>query len=814
MTVETKGLLLTTCISAIIISAHPAAASTGGRDATLLPASTQTPAPSAAASSPENASTVGSLNEEIVVTAQRRSGSLERTPVAVAVLSSEMLVKRAVTTESDLQIATPGLTIRQSQNSNQINYAIRGQSLDAFSNTRPGVLPYVDEVQVGGNAGASAFYDLQSVQVLKGPQGTLFGRNATGGAVLFTTQRPTDTLSGYLIGRLGNFHSRYLEGAINVPLASDKVLLRVAGVYDKRDGFQQDLFQNERAGNVDRYGVRASLTIKPVEGIKNDLVVDYFHSGGNSSLSLLSSLNPTGAIPLIALTNFGNQAQFDSIIGAFIGNQAAAQGSAAAFAAANPKLDPGGLASFLAAQKARGPYRIESNGPNSYLGRTTLISNITSIDVAPDTQIRNVIGYTHVFSANAAGVDGTPYGIDDDGTLTYRTHQFSEEIQVLGKGLNSRLSYVAGFYYSAERQFYSLDGQVLDFPFIRTAQSYAAKNTNRTFAGYAQGTYDLSEIVGINGLGVTGGVRYTIEKVGYVTQPQDISKSDPASVQATYDFDQSKTFKNLSWTTGIQEQLDQHTLVYVASRRSYRNGGFNASARPIPGPGTEGGNGYGAERVTDVELGAKFNGRVANLPLRANLALYRNWINDSQRVAYTLIGGSPSAVTVNVPKSRVRGVEFDTSLNVTNWLQLGGSVNYTDAKFTDNLVSIAGAAPTRLGTYPDTPKWSGSAFGEVSAPITPDLTGSLRADLFGQTSTFYTSSGNTNPLAKNPGYKLVNLRLGLSADQSGWSIAAIVKNIFDRTYYVGGIGLGELFQLNTTVPGDRRTIAVEGRFRF
>ena len=123
---------------------------------------------------------------EIIVTAQRRSEKLEKTPVAISVLSASALERQAIVTEADLQTASPGLTIRAGYNSNQLNYAMRGQSLDAFSDTRPGVLPYFNEIQLDGvGGGSSAFYDLQSVQVLKGPQGTLFGRNSTGGAVLF-----------------------------------------------------------------------------------------------------------------------------------------------------------------------------------------------------------------------------------------------------------------------------------------------------------------------------------------------------------------------------------------------------------------------------------------------------------------------------------------------------------------------------------------------------------------------------------------------------------------------------------------------------
>src|SRR3546814_6874462 len=98
-----------------------------------------------------------------------------------------------------------------------------------------------DLIQVGGGGGGSAFYDLQSIQVLKGPQGTLFGRNATGGAVLFTTAKPTDEFEGYAMGRVGNYDLRHVEGAINAPIVEGKVLARIAGFFQNRDGFQRNL---------------------------------------------------------------------------------------------------------------------------------------------------------------------------------------------------------------------------------------------------------------------------------------------------------------------------------------------------------------------------------------------------------------------------------------------------------------------------------------------------------------------------------------------------------------------------------------------
>ena len=742
---------------------------------------------------------------DIIVTAQRRSESLQRTPVAVSVLSGAVLAQRAITTESDLQVATPGLTVRASQNSNQLNYSIRGQNLDAFSNTRPGVLPYFNEIQVGGAGGASAFYDLQSIQVLKGPQGTLFGRNATGGAVLFTSVKPQNEFSGYIDGKLGNYNLRQIEGAINVPLAGGKIKARMAGFFQKRDGYQFNAFKNERAGNIDRFGLRGSVTILLSDQLKNDLVVDYLHSGGNNSIGGVYSLNPPGLVPALLLTNFGNVAVFDSIFG---------PGASAAYAASHPKLDPGGIASYINTQRARGPYVVESNGPNKYLGRNLIVSNVTTFELNGTNQIKNIFGFTKLINDVYGDIDGTPYGIDDNGVLGRRdkTRQVSDELQLIGKTPN--LNYVTGVYFSDETNRNITGSDLFDFPFIHALQNNTARTGSKTYAIYAQGTYDLTRATGIEGLGITAGVRYTKEKLHIQILPDDVSFLDSPAVQLRYQPYQKKSYGNLSWTLGVQDQVNSNLLLYAVTRRSYRNGGYNGVVRPVPGLGNAGGNGYDLETVTDAEIGAKFRGAIGATRLTLNAAAYTDWIKKAQRVAYTLVGGSPAAVTVNVPKAKVKGFELDTQIEPSPMFMFGGALNYTDAKFTDNLVSVSGGTPVEFGTYPDTPKWSGSLFAQAKAPISGSITGSARAEVYKQTSTYFSSTGNLNPGTKLPGYELANLRFAIENEQAGWSVAALVKNVFKKVYYVGGVGIGELFQFNTAVPGDPRTFIINGRFKF
>ena len=148
-------------------------------------------APAAFAQDAQTSDDQGRQVEEIVVTAQRKNESLVEVPVSITAISADSLSKQAISTERDLQIAVPGLTVRAAFSSDQLNYSLRGQTIDPFTYSQPGVVPYVNDYAVPAGYASAPLYDLQSVQVLKGPQGTLFGRNAIGGAVLFTTAKPT-----------------------------------------------------------------------------------------------------------------------------------------------------------------------------------------------------------------------------------------------------------------------------------------------------------------------------------------------------------------------------------------------------------------------------------------------------------------------------------------------------------------------------------------------------------------------------------------------------------------------------------------------
>lgn len=766
--------------------------------------------------------------QEIIVTAQRRDESLSKTPVAVAVISADTLAKAQVASEQDLRIATPGLSVRASTSSNQLNYSLRGQSQDAFSGTRPGVLPYVNEVQIGGSGGSTAFYDLQSIQVLKGPQGTLFGRSATGGAVLFTTVKPGDEFGGYVSGLLGNYGAVKVEGAVNAPLAGESLKARVAGFYHERDGFQRNLFDGGREGDVKRWGVRGSLSAD-LGSVRNDLVVDYFNSRSENTIGVISGLLPflgggPGNPPFIPIQFLYSgtatpvaQATGIGTMQAFVPPAFAAAVPAAYNAYfASPQHPSTGISGVLADQQARGPYLVASDAKNLYNADNVVVTNATTIDLGGDTQLKNIIGYTHLKTTTAFDGDGTPYGVSSQGpkssllTTQNITKQFSEELQLSGTIAGDKLIYVTGVYFSDENTRTLQESAFFDILFGGQTQNNYFITKNRTFAGYAQGTYNLND----SGLAFTLGARYTSEKVSKIVLAGDSVREalgNPAPPGFSYD--QSRTFNRMSWQIGLQNQVTPDLLVYAVSRRAYKSGGFNGTVAPVVGFAATSGDSYLAERVTDAELGVKYQGLAGSVPTRVSLALFHNWISNSQRTAYTLVQGNPASLTVNVPTAKTYGLELDGQIRPAPWITLGGNLNYTHAEYKNGSV-IANGSAQQYDQVPDTPRYSGTAFVDVTVPVSDSVSMLAHGDVYHQSKSFTTPRSVNSFGTTIAGYTIANFRLGIQSNDAGWSLTGNLKNAFNRVYYAGGIPTGEIYQINMLVPGEPRTFTVEARFKF
>ena len=279
----------------------------------------------------------------------------------------------------------------------------------------------------------------------------------------------------------------------------------------------------------------------------------------------------------------------------------------------------------------------------------------------------------------------------------------------------------------------------------------------------------------------------------------------------------SQTFDKPSWQFGIQEQLNSELLLYVVSRNSWRAGGYNVTAPQTPETAANGGAAFNPETTTDAELGSKYQGHLGSFPVRLNFDVYEQWVKDIQRTTYATVPGfGLSSLTVNIPRAQITGAEFDGQMDLTSWLQVGANLAYTDARFTENAVSVFGNA-VLFGPFADTPKWSGTVFAQASLPMPGTIgTLSLRGDVYTQSTTFFSSTDATiTPDTQLPVYTIANFRLGLDhVANSNLSLGAALRNAFNRVYYVGGLPVGEIESVNNAAPGSPRTFYLEAKYTF
>jgi iron complex outermembrane receptor protein len=750
-----------------------------------------------------------SATEEVVVTARRRSERLSKVPIAITVIGAQQLASRSIQSENDLQSAVPGLTIRQNGNANTFNYAIRGQSVDTFTNSPPGVLPYIDDAQIVTKS-ASSFYDLAGLQVLKGPQGTLFGRNATGGAVLYQTAKPSDQFSGYFDSRYGNYGALHEEGAINLPI-NNAIDFRLAGSITGGGAYVHNIPTNQYYGNLEQKSIRATLQLKPIDGLTNTTVMQFTHDGGTNTPNEAYSVYPCGA------TNHG--IALDTTAACFYNP---ASPAFAAYVGAHPNVYQRGVSAFTALQNASGPWVSYVDYPLYHRAESKFLINTTTYEISPSLTIKNIFSVNKSTSNDGEDYDGTPYPIFQGGgtpttnALSFNnpigfgqsTSQISEELQLQGRTLEGKLNYVFGFYYLDESD--QINSNLYAFGFSPIAPgepiSYDQSAKDRSLAGFAQATYRITDK-----LSLTGGVRYTSDQLSAQTLPN--SSFAPFFGQVH----EQTTNSEPSWTASADYRITPNLLAYVATRGSWRAGGYNYEVAPIDKPGGDGGNYFLPETTEDVEVGLKYAGRSMGVPITANADFFNQWINNVQRAAYVVgVGGSPTLLTSNVPAAQVTGFEADFTIHPADWLQLGVSGTAIDSRYTNGKLTVEGST-SNYGPYADSPKFSGNIFAELSQELSGDA-GKLvlRADTYAQTELYFSNVGATlAPFTTIPGYALVNARLTWS-NVLGSSVTAAmyVRNLLDKKFYAGGNAIGPSLGLNVVNPGQPRFFGGELRVDF
>lgn len=761
--------------------------------------------------------------QDIVVTAQRREERLSKVPVSVVAYGAEALQTRNIASEQDVGTLVPGLQVKNGQNSNQLSYSMRGQSLDPFSGTSPAVLPYLNEAPYNPGNTATAFFDLGSIQVLKGPQGTLFGRNATGGAVLYTTPMPGDEFGGYVILRGASREFGQMQAAVDLPIVTDKLAIRLAFDATRGNGYVTNINTGNTLGDKNSRSGRATILFTPTETIRNVTVFQHDRVRGTEGVGGIFNYHSVPTTPGDPTTQFISDGTtktpnttgilLDNTLAAIYGNN---DGPAA------PGFFPGGVEGYTKFSRAN-PYKIFLQYDLPHRAENTFVSNTTEVEVGSYAKIKNIFSYMKGNSRTPGNLGGGPFGslwlfklaglnaTGAPGGQTFKSETYSNELQLQGETADGKLNYTAGVFYSNQKRFevipINIGADVVPGGIADIAYAYRNRQTSK--AVFAQVSYKVTDK-----LTATLGGRYTWETVGIRQAAGNVFGVDPNSPAA----DQSQKLSAPAWTASVQYQIDPNNMVYFNQRGSFRSGNLNGTVAPFTDPLTgKPANLFKNEKVHDFELGYKFNGRISTVPVQFNVAAYKIIVKDAQRALYAVVGGAPAGFTVNVPEAVTKGVEVDAFVGLTSWLDVGFNLAYTDAKYTKRNVPIPFVGNIAVDSYPDAPKWAGSGFAELKFPVPSEIGGvSLRADYYKQSSFFFSNTnGTSTPGTGLEGYSTLAMRLNWKEImESQVSAALFVRNLTKNTYYISGYALGASNGVNTAYPGEPRTFGAELSVKF
>jgi len=773
---KTHRLLL--CSSALGISLFSASAAIA-QSTTQAPAPDAPPANAAQATQPASAVDVG----DIIVTARRVRESQQRVPIAITTFSQEALERNRIQTLADLQQFVPSASVTGYNSQNQEWFTLRGQGQTGFETGGgvgggPAVVGYLAEVPVN-IAGPGLYYDLASIQVLKGPQGTLFGRNTTGGAILFEPRTPTDRLEGFGQVTLGDYGRREFQGAVNVPL-TDGVAVRVAGQVGHRDGYTHDVVQDKDYQRRDFDSIRVGLKVTKGD-FENYLLGTYTDYRSNGSGYVLLFANPN-----------------------------------------NPAL-----VAALAAQRALGIRRTQHSVTGEReKGQFLTFIDRASVRLSDQLTLRNIASFTHYRTLRREDEDGSPViSLDSTGPFPgdWQKDQkvFTEELQLQGTFMGDRLSLQTGAYYEhGSNPVNTTFSQQFAPSFFLDTFRIDQSNTSKGL--YGQGTLAI-----VPDLRATAGYRHTWDKVGFgfanagsatqIPQPGDPCFSVFGSVYPNNCLISDHTKDDgSSYTLGLDWQASAKTLLYAVTRQGYKSGGFNIIATQL-GATNSAFFRYRPERVRDVEAGLKTDWSLAAARGRTNLAAYYSKYKDAQVLTAAVVGsGGVQGVTANAASATIWGLELENRLRPTPNIELDLMYSYMNAGY-DRYITPLGNDLSNT-PYPNAPKNKVAAGLRFRLPL-----GTGAGDLWlGGTYTFqdkvYVGIGDNGPGSPGntqPSYSLVNLRadwygmLGSKVDA-----ALFVTNVTNKAYRVTQLDLFNALGFTSASFGEPRMFGATLGYHF
>lgn len=683
-------------------------------------------------------------SDDIIVTATKRSTTLATTPAAITAIGAAQLGPGGTTDIADLQASIPNVSIGNQYGVNRT--FIRGIGMTSIDLGGEGAVAFLQDGAIIARPAAqlSGFFDLEQIEILRGPQGTLYGRGATAGAINLITNKPTRDLEGYLRASYGNYNARTLEGAIGGPVVGDTLLVRIAGKYEKRDGYGVNLFNGRDVDNRDAYALRGSAILKISPDVTATLIVDHLHE--NDFNYAFHYFGPT-VIP---------ESQFPHklIGGTTIFDYYAARGQKPNLRNIWSDQDP-----------------VNRRNGTSGTGILEWKSN--------DFTVKSITAYRAFHRFNRDDLDASE--VNEYGVNNYTEDSKTVSQEVTGTYDGHGFNLLAGAMYFHEKLF----GQVLvpttniGVVFGLPADAFDDGNyqqrgtvTTTAFGIYAQGTLDIG-----SKLKVTAGLRYNNEHregVGFF-------EFDPIGVDIPTD--RKKTWPALTPKFLVEYTPNDTTLLYATVTRGFKSGVINVGSVD---------SAIDPEYVWDYEGGFKLKLADRRLLLSGAVFYY-----DYSNLQVSFVNAQSIVQTINAASARNYGAELELSGKLTHQLSINAYASYLNAKYTKFCNGYYGAGlPARAGiSYapcPSDPALANLAGNRLSNAPSVTLGGGLSWDvplanaarivLDGDVSYIgkvYFSEFN-NRDAEQTGYAMVNLNATYHSPNDRWTVGAFVKNLTDK----------------------------------
>jgi len=710
--------------------------------------------------------------EEVIVTARKREESIQDTPVAITAFTSKNLALSGTTDITELAQRTPSLLLEPSRASNSTLTAfIRGVGQqDPLAGFEPGVALYMDDVYLARPQGALLeVLDVERIEILRGPQGTLYGRNAMGGAIKYVTRRLGDEFEGNLIGRYGSYGQFDIVGSVNLPV-SDSFKVGIAATKLTRNGFGKNINLNKDNYNKDLGSARITAELTPSDNLFMRISADYTKDSSNPKHGHRLFEGITSGAPV--LDNV-----YDTRAGA----------------------DTSGLTIAF-----DGDHDVTNKG----------VSGLIEYDVSDSLVVKSVTAYREDYSESIIDFDSLPHN-QLDAAAIYENSQFSQELQLLYTG--EKVDTVAGFYFIDADAANNFD---LTLGALGPLGTYTGGDFNtKSWSAFAEMTYELSEK-----LDLTLGGRYTDDKRSADVDAQLILGPPSVALGGTGvnlrtdgDFTNSRTFTQFTPKVMLSYKASEDMISYVSFSQGFKAGGFDPRAKN-KAPGAEDVvNGYKPESLNSYEVGLKStlnNGRA-----QTNIAVFYSDLKDMQIAGSIPIDSDGDGTddnwagsVTNAGKAQIKGIEFEGRIAVTENFSISSSLSLVDASIKEWLVRGVDISGQR--EMQNTPKYQANITANYSKEMgSGTLNSMLSWSGTGDSHQFETPQ----PAFDQRAYGIWNSSLVWSNDR--FNIGLHAKNIGDTRYITSGYDFMSLIGLVpdgvlTAFYGAPRTVTLQAGFSF